>query len=185
MNELQSYERLIRRKVTGKYIWQRVGLIALYLLWVSIWFVIAIRFFVNAPLVAFAILTTVLLVIFTWKLTVVEYEYTLVGGSFYLAQIYGKSRRKAILEAELSDAVLIAPYTEDYAARAEALSPTEILWATSAPDAPNIWMLVWDADKEERLLLFFEADERSVRLLRQYNPRVTARERILDQPDPE
>lgn len=184
MNELRSYERLVRRKVTGKYVWQRVGLIALYFVWLSIWFVIAIRFILNAPLVAFALLSTVLLVIFTWKLTIVEYEYTIVGGSFYLAQIYGKSRRKAILEAELSDAVLIAPYTEEYASRAEALSPTEILWATSATDAPNIWMLVWDADKEERLLLFFEADERSVRLLHHYNPRVTAREKITDPTDP-
>ena len=118
MNEIQSYERLIRRKVTGKYVWQRIGLIAVYGVWVSLWFVVAIRWILNAPLLAFALLSTVLLIVFTWKLTLVEYEYAIVSGSFYLAQIYGKSRRKAILEAEISDAVLIAPYTEKYAARA-------------------------------------------------------------------
>ena len=127
MNEMQSYERLIRRKVTGIHVLQRLGLIVLYLLWLSIWFVVAVRWILNAPLIAFAILSTVLLVILTWRYTLVEFEYEIIGGTFYLSKIYAKSRRKALLEIELSDAVLIAPYTEDYVKRAQEFEPNDLL----------------------------------------------------------
>lgn len=178
MNEFQSYERLIRRKTEGKYIWQRIGLILAYFAFFAVWLIAALRLSFNAYLVVLAVLATVLIVLFTWRFTQVEYEYTFVSGTFYLAQIYGKRRRRAILEADLSRAILIAPYTEAYADKAEALTPEEILWAVSSRKADNIWMLVWEEEAGKRLLLFWEADERSLRILRQYNPRATAKEKL-------
>ncbi|MBQ9085739.1 MAG: hypothetical protein IJY47_00970 [Clostridia bacterium] len=178
MNELQSYEAIVPKK--GKDALLRKGAWILgYIFWFSLFFVWSTLRDLDLPILILGILSTVAVILLTWKYAQIEYEYTLAGGSFFLAKIYGKRKRKTVLEANIKHARLIAPYTQDYVNQAESLSPKEILWAVSSPSAKNIWMLLWDDEEQDkRILLMFEAEERSLRILRQENPRAVAREAL-------
>ena len=80
-----------------------------------------------------------------------------------------------MLEVDLKQALLIAPYNEENIAKAERLGPEETVMALSSEDAEGIWFLVYEAEKEKRVLVFFEADEAAIRVLRRTNPHATAR----------
>ena len=123
-------------------------------------------------------LTTAALVWLTWSHTQTELEYTVAAGTFYLARIYGKKRRKELVEAELSSALLIAPNTEENQKKAQEYAPTDILFAASSSLAENVWLMVFDAEKSQRLLIYVEMDEEMLRILRHANPRVTSREKL-------
>ena len=176
MNELQTYETLIRQKSTGRALLPRIFLILVYLVWVTLWLALLLRFHFRIPLVLLGPLTTLPLILITWKYVQVEYEYTIGGGTFFLAKVYGKKKRKPLLEAELKSALLIAPRTEEFMEKAERMGVDEVIWAVSSPESERIWMLLYEEEEsKERILLFFEGEERSIRLLRHYNPRATAR----------
>ena len=147
----------------------------IYIFWISLLFVFSVRFGISAPIIAFTPLSTAILIILTWKYTVIEYEYIIVGGTFCLTKIYGKKKRKAILEADIKNAKLIAPYTDDYVKKAEDLSPENIIWAVSSQYSENIWMFIFLDDEDRITLVFFEADDRSIRFLMRANPRATVR----------
>ncbi len=178
MSELQTYERLITQKTTGKLFWQKLSLITTYFLWLALCFSICTRTGITAPMLIFIPLSTAVLIFFTWKYVQVEFEYILGGNTFFLTRIYGKRKRKPLLEVPLKSTLLIAPSNADSIKKAETLSPTDTVWAISSPKAQNIWFLIYDEDKEKRIMLFFEADDRSLRILRHSCPRVTAREAL-------
>lgn len=179
MNDIQGYERLLKQKTNKNTVCLRIGLIFAYLLWAGLFIILMLKYIgLNAPMIAFIPISTAILVLLTWKYTYVEFEYSFAGGTFYLAKIYGKKKRKPMLEADLALAVLIAPCDDKYIAEAERLSPDRSVHAESSDRAPDIWMLIYDEDKDSRILVFFEADERSLKYLRHHAPRVTARERL-------
>lgn len=174
-NDSPFYERLIRRRAEGKYLWHRILFGIICFVWVSAWFVIAIRFMINAPMIAFALLTTALLLILGIKYLGVEYEYSFVSGTFSLSKIYGKSRRKEMLEIELSRALMVAPYTDENVERARALDADETVSAISGKHAKNVWIVVFDEDGENKVLVLLEMDERALAQFRRHCPRATAK----------
>lgn len=174
-NDSPVYERLIRRRGEGKYLWHRILFGILCFVWVSMWFVIAVRFMINAPMIAFALLSTVLLVVLGIKYLGVEYEYSFVSGDFSLAKIYGKSRRKEMLSVELSRALLVAPYEEEYVKRMEELHPDETVTAISSKNAEDVWMFLYDEDGEKHVLVLLEMDDRAYGQFRRYCPRATVK----------
>ena len=90
MNELQTYEALIRQKSTGKALLPRVFLIALYTLWVTLWLALLFRFHFRIGLIVLGPLTTLPLILITWKYVQLEYEYTVGDVTYrYLQVIVG------------------------------------------------------------------------------------------------
>ncbi len=176
MSEFETYEQLIRQKTKGALLGKQIGLISLYLFWISLCFLFFVNIAPSASVLALTPLTTLLLIWLTWKYVVIEYEYILTGGVFRLTKIYGKRKRKPMLTADVKQALLIAPYTEETAKQAERLSPDEILWAVSDPSLDSVWFFAYrDEEEEKTILFFFEADERSLKILRRYNPRAVAK----------
>ena len=173
--EGQTYEKIIRQKATGKELIPRLVLLLCYLAWalLCVLFLTKIKF--SPALLVLGIALTVALIIITWKYVQVEYEYSIYGGSFFLAKIYGKKTRRELLELDLKQAKLIAPRTEEFLEKANALQPKEIVWAVSTPKTDALWMIVYPKGEKENALLFFEADERATSILRKENPRATAR----------
>lgn len=173
----QNYEKLFPQRPVGRALLSRIFLIACYLIWLSIWFVVFVRVAFSPALLILSLALTVLLVIVSWKYVQVEYEYAIYGGSFFVAKIYGKKKRKELLELDLKQAILIAPRTEEYLSEADRMKLDGILWAVSSPKAENIWMIVYPHGEKCASLLFFEADEDSIRLLRRENPRATVKQK--------
>ena len=176
MNDFSTYERFIQQKNTGKIIGKKIAMILLYLCWIGIFLWIMGFWGIHPAILLLIPISTGALILLTWKYVQVEFEYVIVGGSFQVTKIYGKRKRKLLLEIELKDALLIAPYTEGSMERAERLSPEETVMAISSADSDTIWLLVYEEDeKETRVLLFFEADDTTIRLLRRNNPHATVR----------
>ena len=124
------------------------------------------------------LLATALLVIPTWKYLFLEYEYSFWYGRFGIAKIYGKKKRKAVIDTEIKDLLIIAPATEEYIARAERFDIDSRVIAVSHESADNIWLTVTGGKDELRILIFFEADERSLAMLKASNPLAFAKNRI-------
>ncbi len=173
--ESQNYEKLLPQKATGRAMIPRLCLILCYIVFFSIWLVVFIRMGFVPALLVLGLALTVLLVFVTWKYTQLEYEYAIYAGSFFVAKIYGKTKRRELLELDLKQAILIAPRTEETLAQADRMKLDSVLWAVSSPKAENIWMIVYPHGEKSSALLFFEADEEAIRLLRRENPRATAR----------
>ena len=90
-------------------------------------------------------------------------------------KIYGKKTRSAVFEGELKQALLIAPYTEDFTRKAEELRPIKkTIDATASEYAENVWFLLFEKN-ESGLMILVEADETMLRIFRHYNARATAR----------
>lgn len=173
--ESQNYEKLLAERLSGRALFSRLFLFACYLVWLGIWFVIFVRVAFSPALLVVAIALSIGLVALTWKYVQVEYEYAVYSGSFFVAKILGKSKRKELLEINLKQATLIAPRTEEFLAQTDRMSLSSILWAISSPKAENIWMIVYPCGEKNSSVLFFEADEELLRILRRENLRATAK----------
>ena len=183
MNDIQGYEKIVRRKTEGKLLLAKIALIATYIIIGVGGSVITVLFAEFKTMISLFLLIGIadyILFLLTWKLTCIEYECAFAAGSFYLSKIFGKSRRKDLFEAELSRATIIAPYNDKYAEKAEKCSPDKIFKAISTDAAENIWFIAFEEESSKRILVFFEADERSLQCLRHYAPRATVREQLTD-----
>jgi len=182
MNENQSYERLIKRKSEGKILLFKILLIAGYFLFAIVCSALIV-FLADANIYLF-ILAAILdacFYFFTWKLVNVEYEYAFIGGSFYLSKIYGKSFRKELFESDLSLATAVAPYEGQYKKDIQNKDISKEFKAISSVKARDIWFMLFEKENGDRTVIIFEADERSLKLIRQGCPRAVAREKLTSQ----
>ena len=173
MNSNQTYEKVVKVKNGGKHLAKKISLAMSYVLYLSVWAVAAIR---NAKNNAFlliitaGVLTTVALAVVTWKYLQLEYEYSFWYGRMSIAKIYGKKKRKALVDIDVKDLLMITPATEEYIAKAEHYDIDKRIRAVSSENADDIWLTVTGGEDEPRVLIFFEADERSLNMLRNANP---------------
>ncbi len=179
MNDNQSYERLIKKKNEGRLLLCRTALIAGYILF-ALAGILLVLFFASEYPILFALVAVLDFCIYllTWRLTQIEYEYSIVSGNLYLAKIFGKASRKELFECELSCAVTVAPYSGQYKKDAESASPDKIYKAISSAGASDIWFILFKNETEQKTLLLFEADEHILKHLRRGCPRAVAREKL-------
>ncbi len=175
MNESYSYERVL--KLPRSHMLRRLSLLILGCLFLlSLWaVVIALLSLFYAPVILMIPVSLLLLLLPTWKYCFVEYEYIFIGGMFYFSKIYGKRRRKQLLSVELSRVSLLVPSEEEYRKRAAAMSPSAELDATVGTCDDAIWLMVYDIGQKDVGVVFFHADERTLRALRHFNPHATVR----------
>ncbi len=179
MNNIQSYEKLIKKKVAGKLLMSKIAFIAGYVLFAVIGVVLTVMLAGGNP--ALLVLVAALdlcFILVTWKLTQVEYEYAFMGGSLYLSKIFGKSARKDIFDCELSRAIKAAPFSGQYKKDVERQAPKKIYNAISSDKADDIWFILFENEAEQKTMVLIEADEHILKCLRQGCPRAVARERL-------
>ena len=180
MDDRLNYEKLVRRKSTGTVLLSKICLIVFYTLFAIIGFTLTILFAKANPAIILLIgAFDSIIIFFTWRLTCIEYEYSILSGVFYVAKIYGKANRKEIFEEELSRATTIAPYNDKYSSVADNAQANKIIYAISSKSADNVWFAIFESETSERVTVFFEADERAYRALRHANPRALPRDAII------
>ncbi len=190
MNNSQFYEKIVKVPNKGKQLAKKISLAMSYLLFFSIWLgaagynaindINSIVKYLNEGkgtmsftfifIFAAGILTTLMLFLITWKYVQLEYEYSFSCGTVSFAKIYGKKKRKILVESEMKELLIIAPATEEYINKAEHFEIDERVIAVSTEKADNIWLVVTGGKDEKRILVFFEADERSLAVLKSANP---------------
>ena len=171
MNNSTTYEKIVKVKCHGKQLAKRISAIMGYVLFFSVWLSAALSSpSVFVPIVTAGALCTMMLVFVTFKYLLLEYEYSFWYGQLTVSKIYGKKKRRTAIEAEMKALLMIAPATEEYIAKAEHFEPEKRIIAVSSEDADNIWFMVTGGEDERRVLIFFEADDRSLGLLKSANP---------------
>jgi len=178
---MENYEKLISQKNTGKARIKQIGFLCLYALWVALGAVLTIKVGFYAAMLVLTVLTTWGWIWLTWPLTQIEWEYTLAAGTFYVAKIYGRKKRREVAELEIADALLIAPANEENQRKAQEQSVATTVHALSDFSAENIWLLLFEDAPGHRVLVYAEMDENMLRILRHGNPRATSRERLTPQ----
>ena len=170
MDLTTTYEKTVKVKLQGSRLAKNISIIMAYVLFFSIWVAAAINNAESFVLVlAAGILSSLLLVALTWKYLYEEYEYSFWYGSLTIAKIYAKRKRKAIISADIKDLLIIAPATDENIAKANRFEPEETLLAVSADNAKDIWLTVTGGKEEKRVIIFFEADERALSILKKTN----------------
>lgn len=170
MASTQIYEKIVKVKNSKQYA-KRISAIMAYALYLAIWVYAGILNPTRSILIFLGGLLSCALIIFlTVKYFFLEYEYSFFHSTLSISKIYGKQKRKALIDTDMTELVLIAPATEENIARADALEPEKRIIAVSSEQAESIWLCVTGGEDEPRILIFIEADDRSLSILKSCAP---------------
>lgn len=170
MVELGFYERVIKPQNTGKMLFTKIIIIAVYAI-TALSLVISALFNATAPALAFVLiilLSAALYIIF--PMISPEYEYCISETAITLAKIYGKRRRKEIFEAPSDTILFIAPKNEANIKKALDYRPAEQYDIYNSDSELEIWLAVFENEKEEKTLFIFEAENSVTKILRVLKP---------------
>ena len=170
MSATQTYEKIVKVK-NAKQTAKLISGILLYVLYLTVWLFIGILNPESSILIfILGILTCLLIVLITWKYLFVEYEYSFCQGTLFISKIYGKRKRKELIEINLNKLTLIASATDENIQKAENLQPESRIISVSSEYADDIWLLVTGEENEPRILIFIEADDRALAILKMNAP---------------
>lgn len=179
MFENETYEYAIRQKIEGVWIFRRIGLCLLYVLFVCAWLLFGLRTRILVPLLALIPISTWILIFVTWRYVNVEYECSVTSGILTFAKIYGGRSRKKIFELSLRDAIRIAPLSDDGEyRRVKEFRPERSFSGVSSLHDEHVFFMLFElkgkSRKEtQRAIFYFEANEKMCRMCRYYNPSAT------------
>ncbi|MBQ7822301.1 MAG: hypothetical protein IJ391_08480 [Clostridia bacterium] len=172
MNEYANYfEYCVEAKNEGKLKLKRTLLILVYILFPIVFFSVLcmLKLYVLG---CFIVLFTAIIWFFTWRYVQIEYEYTIVKGEMTFTKIYGRKSRREFLKTRIQDMSLIAPYKDEYKARADAAQ--EKYYAVSSMSSPDVYFGIFKDEKTKKsAVVFFEATEKIVRISKFYNSSAT------------
>lgn len=102
----------------------------------------------------------------------VEYEYSISQGEMTMDAIYGAKQRKELFCFRIRDMELIAPVTEATRAKWSGRPFSKKIFAAAAPDAPDTYFAICRGEGGGKTLIFFEATEKALRVMKIYNKNV-------------
>ena len=166
MSEFNTFEFVVDERAEGKRkltkFLGRAGLIAIIVAWV-------IFSFMTYP--GFAILALVYLglVLYFWKIFNCELEYSMTSGQMTFSRIYGGMKRKRILDLTIKDFREVAPRTPESDAALKAKGVSKTYSFSSHSTAEDQYYATFEQDGQ-LCVVYFEATEKSLKILRYYNP---------------
>ena len=150
--------------------------IAAYVLYAVAIFGIGSMTKLMLPFMCFIPLSLWVIVWLTWKFTQVEYEYSFFSGELTVNRILGNRTRKTMMKVRINNLSAIFPATELNQSKVEAFAAEETIFAASEAGAEGIWVAQWnDADSGKRCALYFEPNEKAVKILKYYNAAAMAK----------
>ena len=108
-------------------------------------------------------------VFFTWRYVSVECEYQILDGEMRAMEIYGSKNMRELCRVRVSAMEKIAPYRDEYKAEADAIPENCRCACVSSMDAPDLYYAIFTDKDSDRCVLFFEATEKTLKVLRYYN----------------
>lgn len=173
MNEFSTYEIISHQKSEGRFLIRKLLLLLFYIAFVCGWLVLGVITRIFVPLMALIPLTTWILVFLTWKYTNIDYECSMTSGIITFSKIYGGRSRRMVFEIPIKSIELIAPYNDDYLPSAERYMPKVQYSALSTWKYDSPYFALFENKRGERSIFIFEADEKSLKICRFYNPAAT------------
>ena len=128
------------------------------------------------PFMCFIPLSLWVIVWLTWRFTQVEYEYSFFSGELTVNRILGNRTRKSLTKIRIQNFSAIFPATELNQSKVEAFAAETTIMAVSESTAEGIWVALWnDAESGKRMALYFEPNEKAVKILKYYNAAAMAK----------
>ena len=128
------------------------------------------------PLMCFIPLSLWIIVWLTWRFTQVEYEYSFFSGELTVNRILGNRTRKTMTKVRIQQLSAVFPATELNQSKVEAFGVQNTIMAVSEANAEGIWIALWeDAESGKRIALYFEPNEKSIKILKYYNAAAMAK----------
>lgn len=164
------FECVVAEKKTAALKMKKLALILAYALWVIVWLVVGFITKLLAYLLALVPISLWVLVFLTWRYTQVQYEYSFFAGDLTVSRILNDRFRKELMTVKIRQIEAVLPYNEAYKTEIERFGADRVIFAASAEDADGLCVALWyDEESEQKTVLYFEPDEKSVKVLRYYN----------------
>ena len=167
------YEYVVTPKMTPALRMKKVLFIMIYVVWGGGLLLVGStvgKLFL--PLLAFIPVTLWMLVFFTWKYTNVAYEYSFGGGNLTVNRLFGEKTRKKIIEVQIRDLTHVYSYDTDCQKKIKDFDADTEIMAASSMDAERLIAIFWTNEDNKKFVLYFEADEKAMRILKYYNSSV-------------
>ena len=163
------FEYAVGEAKTKKLKMKKIALITAYVLWGALALIGGAATKVL-PILCFIPLSIWIFAFLTWKYTEVEYECSFFSGDLTVSKILGGKTRKKMVTVHLRNLSAVLPCTDENLSRIEAFGATERYFAASAPTAANLHAALWeDADTKKRCVLYFEPNEKAIKIIKYYN----------------
>ena len=176
-NEMANFAELtVTKKLQGTYLVKRVLMILAYIL-VPLLILIGLLA-VGAGAVGLIVYIPVMYTFFlpriiipaTYRYVQIEYEYEIAAGDMSAAYIYGRRSRKEIVgPITVSSMETIAPYRDTYKAAADDPSIQKRYEAVAYMGHPDNYYAIFRDDEGKKCVLFFQATNKVLKLLRFLN----------------
>ena len=128
------------------------------------------------PLMCFIPLSLWIIVWLTWRFTQVEYEYSFFSGALTVSRVLGNRTRKKLLETRIQNFSSVFAANEMNQSKIEAFAAENTIFAASEATAENLWVALWtDAESGKRMALYFEPNEKAIKILKYYNASAMAK----------
>ena len=163
------FEYVVEKSKTPTLYFQRITLIALYVLWGVGLFLIGAATRLLVPFIALVPLSLWVLIFFTWRLTQVEYEYSFFSGELTVTRLLGGRTRRELCRVQIRSLSRVLPYDGEYEAQIKAFGADKVISAVSAESAPTVYVALWGDSEKTRYALLFEPNDKARRILRYYN----------------
>ena len=168
------FECVVAQKKSAALTAKKLALILLYTLWVVVWLVVGAVTKLIAYLLALVPISLWVLVFLTWRYTQVQYEYSFFAGDLTVSRILNDRFRKKLAAVHIRKIDAVLPCNTDHDAAIERYGADRIIFAASAEDSPRLCVALWcDEESGQKIGLYFEPDEKSIKILRYYNAMAT------------
>ena len=138
--------------------------------------VFAVLTSINPYLIALVPVTLWMVIWLTWRFTQVEYEYSFFSGALTVSRVLGNRTRKKLLEIRIQNFSSVFAATEMNQSKIEAFAAENTIFAASEAKAENLWVALWtDAESGKRMALYFEPNEKAIKILKYYNAAAMAK----------
>ena len=169
MDVQSTHEYVVSPKKQPIWRLKRALMLLTYAAYVTTLLIVGLNTKLLVPMMALIPLSTWIIVWLTWRYVSVEYEYSLTGGVMTLNKILGGRSRKKIADIRIKEMTLVAPFEGDVIAQAERYAPERTVDFTSDLQKPEVYFALYETEDKRRGILYFEATEQALRILRYYN----------------
>ena len=170
MIDLGFYEKVVPATGKKKTLLHKALIIIGYILALLIWIGSAYSGGISPTVILLVALAMSCVTFLMLRRNDAEYEYAISETAVTLAKIYGNSKREELFSAEAESILLVAPMNETNIKKAEDYRPAETYNVYPAEATQNLWLMVFENEKEEKVLFVFKAEEEATKLLRKLKP---------------
>ncbi len=165
-----TYEYVVTKKVEGSYKTKRILIIVAYITYILA--LVAVCSIIRIPqLIALAPVTMWMIAYFSWPYFSIEYEYVLMEGQITFSEILGGRKRRERFSLRISSLDAIMPYKSENDKDLLAYgAEKEYIALSSEKNAVDPYFALFKDDSGKKCVFFFEATNRSLRILKYYNP---------------